>query len=91
MLWFFEEYTFFSHDAPAFEDIYIYIYKFLFYTDVNVWRDKYKALSRELENTRRRLTDQAEEEIQDLMNQKRCMEKQVGFIYWLIDWLIKSN
>ena len=48
--------------------------------DVNVWRDKYKALSRELENTRRRLTDQAEEEIQDLMNQKRCMEKQVGLL-----------
>lgn len=41
----------------------------------NVWRQKYKALSRELENTRRNLTDQAEEEIQELMNLKRSGEK----------------
>ncbi|XP_066916642.1 unconventional myosin-XVIIIa-like [Clytia hemisphaerica] len=45
--------------------------------DANVWRDKYKALSRELESTRRRMTDQAEEEIQDLMSQKRSIEKQL--------------
>ena len=43
----------------------------------NVWRQKYTALSRELENTRRNLTDQAEQEIQDLMNQKRATEKAV--------------
>ena len=44
----------------------------------NVWRQKYAALSRELENTRRSLTDQAEEEIQELMNQKRATEKAVS-------------
>ena len=42
-----------------------------------MWREKYKALSRELENTRRKMNDQAEEEIQDLMNQKRIAEKAV--------------
>ena len=42
-----------------------------------MWQEKYKALSRELENTRRKMNDQAEEEIQDLMNQKRIAEKAV--------------
>ena len=48
----------------------------------NVWRQKYTALSRELENTRRNLTDQAEQEIQDLMNQKRATEKAVIVHIW---------
>jgi len=44
----------------------------------NVWREKYKALHRELETTRRKINDQAEEEIQELMNQKRSAEKSLA-------------
>lgn len=56
----------------------MYVRVYVSHLSDNVWRQKYKALSRELENTRRNLTDQAEEEIQELMNLKRSGEKAVS-------------
>ena len=43
-----------------------------------MWREKYRALQRELEQLKRRMREQAEEEIQELTNQKRASDKAVG-------------
>ena len=46
-----------------------------------MWREKYRALQRELEQLKRRMREQSEEEIQELTNQKRASDKAVSALY----------